>query len=209
MDKRKVMQQIAANLQAKPAHVIARTLITKENGSDKMFSRLDGSRKHSAPENEWWGRVEIETDYNGLFIGGDFTSFVGGAAVRSGAALKKSEVEVNTRTSWHTFENRFFETDKATHSKFYLKIQTSESTLTKAPNLVAVTETYIIDGERYTRKQAEEILAGFLKPKKVKKATSTQIEAGVDDANKVHYYLPKVEDIIYIKQEGYVYQNKK
>jgi hypothetical protein len=206
MDERKLMQMISAKLQAKPAHVIARTLITKENGSDKMFARLDGSRKHSAPENPHWGEVTIETDYCGLIVGGDYESFVEGAAVRSGAATKKSDVEVETRPSWHIFENRFFETDKATHSKFYLKIQTSESTLTKAPTLVRMTETYIIGGKRYTRKQAEEILAGYLKPIKVKKATSTQVDAGVDDKNKVHYYMPKLADIVYIKQDNFTYQ---
>jgi hypothetical protein len=203
-NEKNLMLAMAAKLQPKPAHVIARSIITKENGSDKMFSRLNGGRKKSDPENKWWGKVEIETEYIGLPLGGDYESFVSGAAVRSGAAATKKEVEVEKKHSWHTYENRFFETDRSTRSKFYLKVQASENTMQTAP-MVEVRYTYIIEGVRYTRKEAEKVLDGYLKPIVKKAPTSTQIEAGVNAANTIHYYLPKVTDIVYLKQGDYIY----
>lgn len=205
MEEKNLMLLIAANLKAKPAHVIARSLLTKENASDKMYARLNGGRKNSDPINPWWEKVILETEYIGLPLGGDYESFVSGAAVRSGAAATKKEVEVTARQSWHTYENQFFECDRKTRTHFYLKVQTSANTIATAP-MVEIRYTYIIDGIRYTRKEAEEILKGYLKPIPVKNPTATQIEAGVNAANTIHYYLPKVTDIVYIKQGDYLYK---
>lgn len=205
MQQKELMQEIAANLQPKAATVIARTVLRKGE-SDKMYARLNGGRKKSDPENPWWGNVEIETQYVGLKLGTRYDSHVAGAAVSSGSAETKKEVEVKTSDKcWHTFENRFFETDKATRSKYYLKIQDSKAVIGTTLAPVGVIETYIIDGNRYTRKEAEKVLAGYLKPIEEKKPTSTQINAGVDDEHTIFYYLPKLVDIVYIKQGKYEY----
>ena len=202
MDEKKTMLAISAKLQPKAANVIARTLITK--GSDKMYARYGGGLKHSIPENPWWGRVEIQTEYIGLVVGTNYSSHVSGAAVRSGAATDKKDVDVKTKQSWHTWENRFFETDRATKEKFYLKIQSGEDTMQSAP-MVTMRETYFIDGKPHTRKEAEKVLDGYLKPIKAKKPTSTQIAAGVTAGHEIHYYMPRLTDIISIKQGDYTY----
>lgn len=207
MTQRDLMTQILPNLKAKPARVIAVKTITKKNGGDKFYARLDGNLKHSFPENPFWGEVEIETDYIGLVLGSEYKSWVAGAAVNSGVTATKAEVkkEVNGRECWHTWENRFFEKDKRTGEKMYLKIQTSKSALdSTAP--VKVVETYIYKGKRYSRKEAEEIFKGYLKPITQKNPTITQTEVGVDAAHTIHYYLPNVDDITFISQEGYVYR---
>ena len=207
MKQREIMEQITPNLEPQAAHVVTIHTLNKEQDGDKMFARLGGGRKKSDPENPWWGDVKLKKIYGGLLLGTSYKSHVAGAAVRSGATDSKSEVEVKTKQSWHTFENRFFEKDRATGEKFYLKIQSSKSTFESSP-FVSITETYIIKGVEYTRKQAEEILKGYLKPIKETKPTSTQIEAGVTDDNEIKYYLPNVDDIVEIKQGKYHYCKK-
>ena len=207
MKQREIMEQIAPNLEPQAAHVVTVHTLQKDTDSDKMFARLDGGRKKSDPENPWWGEVQLKKIYGGLLLGTKYSSHVAGAAVRSGATESKSAVEVKTKQSWHTFENRFFEKDRATGEKFYLKIQTSKSTMDSS-DFVTISETYIIKGIEYSRKQAEEILKGFLKPIKPTKPTSTQIEAGVTEDNEIKYYLPNVEDIVEIRQGKYTYIKK-
>lgn len=207
MKQREIMEQIAPNLEPQAAHVVTLHTLNKEQDGDKMFARLDGGRKKSDPENPWWGEVQLKKIYGGLLLGTKYSSHVAGAAVRSGATDSKSAVEVKTKQSWHTFENRFFEKDRATGEKFYLKIQTSKSTMDSS-DFVTISETYIIKGKEYSRKQAEVILKGFLKPIKESKPTSTQVAAGVTDSNEVKYYLPNVEDIIEIRQGDYTYIKK-
>ena len=203
MTQKELMEVILPNLKCGNAHVVTRTVL--EKGCDKMYARLNGGRKKSDPENPWFGgRVAIEKTFGGFTIGSNYTSHVEGAAVRSGAAETKSKVEVQTAKSWHKFANRFFETDKATESRYYLKVQTSRSTIATNP-FTAVSECYIIDGKRYTRKQAEEVLEGYLKPLKKSTPTSTQINAGVDDDNEILYFLPNVEEIVEISQGEYHY----
>ena len=203
MDERKLMELISKNLQPTAATVITRSIL--EKGTDKMYARLGGSLKHSVPENPWFGHVVVETEYIGLMLGSNYKSHVAGAAVRSGAASDKKDVEVNPSDKcWHVFENRFFETDKKTHTKFYLKIQCATDTMQNAP-MVSMVETYIIDGKRYTRKEAEKVLDGYLKPIKPKAPTKTQITAGVDEERAVRYYLPKLVEIVSIKQGDYIY----
>jgi len=207
MTQKEIMEQIVPNLEPQAAHVVTVHTLNKEQDGDKMFARLNGGRKKSDPENPWWGEVQLKKVFGGLLLGTSYKSHVAGAAVRSGATETKSSVEVKTKQSWHTFENRFFEKDKATGEKFYLKIQSSQSTLDSSV-FVSITETYIIKGIEYSRKQAEEILKGYLKPIKPTKPTSTQIEAGVTEDNEIKYYLPNVEDIVEIKQGDYIYIKK-
>ena len=207
MTQKEIMEQIVPNLEPKAAHVVAVHTLNKEQDGDKMSARLNGGRKKSDPINPWWGEVQLKKIYGGLLLGTKYTSHVAGAAVRSGATDTKSSVKVSTKPCWHIFENRFFETDKATKTKFYLKIQTSKSTMDSS-DFVTISETYIIKGIEYTRKQAEEILKGYLKPIKETKPTSTQIEAGVNESNEIKYYLPNVEDIIEIRQGDYTYIKK-
>lgn len=207
MTQKELMQQIEPNLQPQAAHVVTIHTLNKEQDGDKMFARLNGGRKKSDPENPWWGEVQLKKVFGGLLLGTSYKSHVAGAAVRSGATETKSSVEVKTKQSWHTFENRFFEKDKATGEKFYLKIQSSQSTLDSSV-FVSITETYIIKGIEYSRKQAEEILKGYLKPIKPTKPTSTQVEAGVTKDNEIKYYLPNVEDIVEIRQGDYIYIKK-
>jgi len=207
MSQKEIMEQIVPNLEPQAAHVVTIHTLNKEQDGDKMSARLNGGRKKSDPVNPWWGEVQLKKIYGGLLLGTKYTSHVAGAAVRSGATDSKSAVEVKTKPSWHTYANRFFETDRATGEKFYLKIQTSKSTMDSS-DFVTISETYIIKGIEYTRKQAEEILKGYLKPIKETKPTSTQIEAGVNVSNEVKYYLPNVEDIIEIRQGDYTYIKK-
>ena len=207
MTQKEIMEQIVPNLEPQAAHVVTLHTLNKEQDGDKMFARLGGGRKKSDPENPWWNEVQLKKVYGGLLLGTKYTSHVAGAAVRSGATDSKSAVEVKTKQSWHVYANRFFETDKATGEKFYLKIQTSKSTMDSS-DFVTISETYIIKGKEYSRKQAEVILKGFLKPIKESKPTSTQIEAGVTDDNEIRYYLPNVEDIVEIRQGKYIYTKK-
>jgi glucan-binding YG repeat protein len=207
MTQKEIMEQIAPNLEPQAAHVVTVHTLQKDTDGDKMFARLNGGRKKSDPENPWWGEVQLKKVFGGLLLGTSYKSHVAGAAVRSGATETKSSVEVKTKQSWHTFENRFFEKDKATGEKFYLKIQSSQSTLDSSV-FVSITETYIIKGIEYSRKQAEEILKGYLKPIKPTKPTSTQVEAGVTKDNEIKYYLPNVEDIVEIRQGDYIYIKK-
>jgi hypothetical protein len=207
MTQKEIMEQITPNLEPQAAHVVTVHTLQKDTDGDKMFARLNGGRKKSDPENPWWGEVQLKKVFGGLLLGTSYKSHVAGAAVRSGATETKSSVEVKTKQSWHVYANRFFETDKATGEKFYLKIQTSKSTLDSS-DFVTISETYIIKGKEYSRKQAEEILKGFLKPIKETKPTSTQIESGVTESNEVKYYLPNVEDIVEIRQGNYIYTKK-
>jgi len=207
MTQREIMEQIAPNLEPQAAHVVAVHTLNKEQDGDKMFARLGGGRKKSDPENPWWGEVKIRKVYGGLLLGTSYKSHVAGAAVRSGATETKSSVEVKTKPAWHVFENRFFEKDRTTGERFYLKIQSSQSTFESSP-FVSITETYIIKGVEYSRKEAEEVLKGYLKPIKPTKPTSTQIAAGVTDSNEIKYYLPNVDDIVEIRQGNYIYTKK-
>lgn len=203
MTDKKLVEQLSKVLRK-----VASTISYTKSADDKMYARENGSRSKSAMENPFKGRVTIVATQSGYVLGTSYENSVAGAAVRSGATSDKKDVEVETKKVWHKGYNDFFNVDRATESKFYLKVQASNS---QKENFCKDTFTWYIDGKEinpHTYVENGVAMANFLKPVKEKSMSSTQIEAGVTSDNEQHYFLVAVENLTSITQNEFSWVRK-
>lgn len=160
------------------------TITMKESDSSNFMNKRG---------NPYFGKVTKVTTYHGWQVGTNYEKSCNNAAQRSG-----SEEKVNLKPSWHTFYNEFFETDKATRTKYYLQVQ-------KSQKMSSYTETsYYMDGKQIDKSMLETWLK-----KSSKEQSSTQIEAGVTAENTRHYNTLTLAKITTIQQGEFQYNINK
>lgn len=170
----------------------------EKSADDKMFANAYGKRGKGAIPNPFKGRITIIACVSGV-IGTSYLNSVTNCAIRSGAT---SDVKVELKETWHKVYNKFFNIDKATEKKFYLKLQQSEKQKDIFGN---DTYEWLLDGKPLSKEDAE-ALKPFLKPIKENKMSSTQVEAGVSADNEQHYTLISLENIKSITQNGFYWE---
>ena len=153
------------------------TIVIAKNCDDLM------NKGRGANRNPYTGRLTKVETYGGWCLGVDYSNACQNAAIASG-----STATFVAKETWHKYYNDFFEIDKKTESKFYLKIQVSEMQGSK------VDTTYYIDGEPISKDS--ETFADIKKWFKAKSNTqsSSQIAAGVDAAHERVYKVIKLEN---------------
>lgn len=159
------------------------TIVIAKNCDDLM------NKGRGANRNPYLGRLtKIET-YGGWCLGVDYSNACQNAAIASG-----STATFEAKESWHKFYNDFFETDKKTESKFYLKIQVSEMQGSK------VDTAYYLDCKAISKDS--ETFAEIKKWFKAKSnsQSSSQVAAGVDAAHERVYKVIKLENVMSITQ---------
>ena len=147
------------------------------------------NKGRGANRNPYTGRLTKVETYGGWCLGVDYSNACQNAAIASG-----STATFEAKETWHKYYNDFFEIDKKTESKFYIKIQISNMQGSK------VDTTYYIDGERISKHS--ETFADIKKWFKAKSSTqsSSQIAAGVDAAHERVYKVIKLENVRSITQ---------
>lgn len=147
------------------------------------------NKGRGANRNPYLGRLTKVETYGGWCLGINYSNSCQNAAIASG-----STTTFVAKESWHKFYNEFFEIDKKTESKFYLKIQVSEMQDSK------VDTAYYLDGKAITKDS--ETFAEIKKWFKTKSSSqsSSQVAAGVDAAHERVYKVVKLENIRSITQ---------
>ena len=159
------------------------TIVIAKNCDDLM------NKGRGANRNPYISRLTKVETYGGWCLGVDYSNACQNAAIASG-----STATFEAKETWHKYYNDFFEIDKKTESKFYLKIQVSEMQGSK------VDTTYYMDGEPISKDS--ETFADIKKWSKAKSNTqsSSQIAAGVDAAHERVYKVVKLENVRSITQ---------
>ena len=159
------------------------TIVIAKNCDDLM------NKGRGANRNPYLGRLTKVETYGGWCLGVDYSNACQNAAIASG-----STSTFVAKETWHKYYNDFFEIDKKTESKFYLKIQISEMQGSK------VDTTYYVDGKPISKDSSTfaEVKQWF----KTKSSTqsSSQIAAGVDAAHERVYKVIKLENVMSITQ---------
>lgn len=160
------------------------TTIVIAKSCDDMMNKGRGANR-----NPYTGRLTKVETYGGWVLGIDYSNACQSAAVASG-----STSTFVAKETWHKYYNEFFETDKKTESKFYLKIQVSEMQGSK------VDTTYYVDGKPISKDS--ETFAEIKKWFKAKNnsQSSSQVAAGVDAAHERIYKVVKLENVRSITQ---------
>jgi hypothetical protein len=208
MKEKALVEQMTKSLRK-----VASTITYDKSADDKFYSREFGSRSSKAMANPFKGRVTIQATQSGYVLGTNYENSVAGAAVRSGATDSVKEVEVKTKQVWHKHYNDFFNVDRATESKYYLKVQASNS---QKENFCKDTFVWILDGKKEINPNtyAEVIdgvnvpMANFLKPVKEKQMSSTQAEAGVNAENEQHFFLVALDNLTSVTQKEFSWKRK-
>ena len=159
------------------------TIVIAKNCDDLM------NKGRGANRNPYTGRLTKVETYGGWCLGVDYSNACQNAAIASG-----STSTFVAKETWHKYYNDFFEIDKKTESKFYLKIQVSEMQGSK------VDTAYYLDGKAISKDS--DTFADIKKWFKTKSSTqsSSQIAAGVDAAHERVYKVIKLENVRSITQ---------
>lgn len=159
------------------------TIVIAKNCDDLM------NKGRGANRNPYLGRLTKVETYGGWCLGVDYSNACQNAAIASG-----STSTFVAKETWHKYYNDFFETDKKTESKFYLKIQVSEMQGSK------VDTTYYLDGKAISKDSDTfaEIKQWF--KTKSNSQSSSQVAAGVDAAHERIYKVVKLENVRSITQ---------
>lgn len=173
-------------------NVLSNSLIKGACVQVVLFKEVDMNKGTKNNRNPFLGRVYERQTMGGWQVGTNYDNSCQNAAERSG-----SEAEFSGKPSWHTYYNDFFETDKATHSKFYLQLQRAE----KQGN--SFSSTIYLDGREITETEYEE-LKPWLK-KKSHNQSSSQVEAGISEDNERMYKVVALRNIESIKQGEFRY----
>ena len=171
---------------------ISNSLAKGQNTQVTIFKSLDDDMKkgRGANTNPFIGRVAKREVYGGWVVGTNYSSSCEKASNRSGGTG-----EFKAKPSWHTYYNDFFETDKKTHSKFYLQLQRADKQSSR------VETTYYLDGKELSKDSAEFAEAAeWFKAKPTHKQSSSQVEGGISAENERHYMLITLANIECIKQ---------
>jgi hypothetical protein len=182
MEKMEIMA-IIANEFVKGA---ASTIVVNKSADSSM------NKGRGANRNPFLGRVIIAKEYCGYMMGTDYTASLENTAERMGNA----DAEANLKPNWHkpcAVYGEWFSTDRATESKFYLKLQRNAKQVAWK-----TTTTYYLDGVLATEEEVAAI-EGWLK-KKSNTQSSTQVEMGIDKEHEQQFILPQLDTIVLIKQ---------
>lgn len=160
------------------------TTIVIAKSCDDLMNKGRGANR-----NPYLGRLAKVETYGGWCLGVDYSNACQNAAIASG-----STATFEAKESWHKYYNDFFETDKKTESKFYLKIQVSEMQGSK------VDTAYYLDGKAISKDSETfaEIKQWF--KTKSNSQSSSQVAAGVDAAHNRLYKVVKLENVRSITQ---------
>lgn len=158
---------------------------------EKALTENDMRKGRGANANPYFGRVSVVIEYGSYMLGTDYISGVVSAAIRSGNTEITRE-DVKTKPVWHIRYDDWFNTDRATQSKFYLKIQTNKDHTSKS------TTTYYLDGHKATEEEFN-AFKGWLKGGS-KEQSSTQTEVGVSKEHEQEFKLIALRNIVSIKQ---------
>lgn len=162
------------------------TIVMKETDATAFMNK--GGRNGIAP-NPFIGHIVKVTTYHGWQLGTNYNQSCQNSAERSG-----SDKEFVASSSWHTYYNAFFETDKKSGTKFYLQVQ-------KSGEMSSWTEThYFVDGKEI----AKEELATWLKTHK-NEMPQTQKAAGIAEERERQYNTLTLSKITEIKQGDFSY----
>lgn len=142
--------------------------------------------------NPFLGRVFERTIIGGWVVGTNYSKSCQNAAERSG-----SEETFESKKSWHVYYNDFFETDKATGTKFYLQLQKSAKSGNKTEKV------YYIDGVQANEDEVKMIKEWL--PKSEHQQSSSQVAAGIDSEYEREYILVTLANIENIKQGNFSY----
>lgn len=142
--------------------------------------------------NPFLGRVFERTTIGGWVVGTNYAKSCQNAAQRSG-----SEETFEGKTSWHVYYNDFFETDKASGTKFYLQLQKSAKTGCKTEKV------YYLDGHKANEAEVKFIQKWL--PKSERQQSSSQVDAGIDREHEREYILVTLANIENIKQGNFTY----
>lgn len=142
--------------------------------------------------NPFLGRVFERTTIGGWVVGTNYSKCCQNAAERSG-----SEETFEGKKSWHVYYNDFFETDKASGTKFYLQLQKSAKSGNKTEKV------YYIDGVQATEEEVKMIKEWL--PKSEHQQSSSQVAAGIDSEHEREYILVTLSNIENIKQGDFTY----
>lgn len=186
MNKEKVMEIISNEFEKGAAC----TVVTNKSADSAMRK---GSKDNRNP---YLGRVEVETVYSGFVMGTDYQRSIENTAKRMG-----NEAEASLKKVWHEFYNEWFNTDRKTRSKFYLKLQRNEQ-----QKGLKVTREYKVDGRNATASEVAEIKSWMTA--KSDTLSSTQVEMGIDKEHEQHFMLLGIETIELIKQGDRVVRPK-
>jgi len=145
--------------------------------------------------NPLMGRVGIRKEFSGFVMGTDYANSLRNTAERMG----NEGAEVNLKKNWHEpvadeVLGKWFSTDKATKSKFYLKLQRNNKQIA-----CKTTKEYFLDGRPATEQEVY-LIKSWLKKDKTSDISSTQTEMGIDEEHKQHFILPSLDSVIAIKQ---------
>lgn len=154
----------------------------------KRLGENDMRKGRGANVNPYFGRVEKVTTYSGYVMGTDYLTSIVNAAVRSGNDVSKKDVRL--KKTWHTRFDEWFNVDKATQSKYYLKLQANEKQVAHS-----IKSVYYLDGIEVSKEMFKEWLKEYKSEQ-----SSTQTEIGLDKSNEQHYNLVAVSNIKTIKQ---------
>lgn len=135
-------------------------------------------------KNPYVGRLTKVETYGGWCLGIEYSTACQNAALASG-----STEQFVAKESWHVYFNDFFEVDKKTKTKFYLKAQVSERQGSK------VESTYYLDGKEIDKDS--DLFADISKWFKKKNTTqsSSQVNAGISSEYERKYIVIKLENI--------------
>ena len=159
------------------------TIVIAKNCDDLM------NKGRGANRNPYIGRLTKVETYGGWCLGVDYSNACQNAAIASG-----STATFEAKETWHKYYNDFFEIDKKTESKFYLKIQISNMQGSK------VDTAYYLDGKAISKDSDTfaEIKQWF--KTKSNSQSSSQVAAGVDATHERIYNVVKLENVRSITQ---------
>ena len=182
MEKMEIMA-IIANEFVKGA---ASTIVVNKSADSAM------NKGRGANKNPYLGRVIIAKEYCGYVMGTDYSNSLENTADRMG----NGDAEANLKQTWHKpykVLGEWFNTDRATESKIYLKLQRNAKQVG-----CKTTTTYYLDGHKATDEEVADI-ESWLK-KKSHTQSSTQIEMGIDKEHEQTFILPQLDTIVEIRQ---------
>ena len=171
---------------------ISNALAKGQSTQVSIYKSLDEimNKGRGANKSPYIGRVYKREIYGGWVVGTNYSTSCKNASTRSGG-----NGEFQGKPSWHTYFNDFFETDRATRTKFYLQLQRSEKQGSR------VETTYYLDGKELPKDSQEfEDVAKWFKAKPTPKQSSSQIASGISAENERHYILITLANIERIKQ---------
>ena len=147
--------------------------------------------------NPYVGRVEKVTNYTGVQLGTSYNNSVANSISRSGST---EEFVVAKPNGKHYINDFLLQSDK--DDTKYLQMQYTKKMLNH--NLVTVNSFLLIDGKKATIEE-ENAIKSFCSSNN---GSKKQENSGVTKEEQRIYICPKLDNVIYIKQGGAIWQEQ-